>query len=193
MSIPIDGKDKVVRLSLNEGRRQACLNGQRSKCRSLFNGMRPRYSLASKCHANSSRSECRIRQRQRHRFPAGDHECPRGDRPVGNGCSHWRSPLCPTIGRSDFFADHRREHVHNSVGTLAPPFSPGFRDATLPFDADVRDAIILTPFFRDPAMTKLLVLYYSMYGHVETMAQAVAKVLVLWMALKSRSSECPNC
>ena len=39
-------------------------------------------------------------------------------------------------------------------------------------------------------MTKLFVLYYSMYGHIETMANSVVKAHEKWMASKSHSNGC---
>ena len=41
-------------------------------------------------------------------------------------------------------------------------------------------------------MAKILVLYYSMYGHIETMAQRWRKVRAASRALKSSSSACPT-
>lgn len=39
-------------------------------------------------------------------------------------------------------------------------------------------------------MTRILALYYSMYGHVETMAQSVAEGLAALMASRSPSNAC---
>ncbi len=40
-------------------------------------------------------------------------------------------------------------------------------------------------------MKKILVLYYSMYGHIETLAQAVVEGAP-WKVLRSRSSTYPR-
>ena len=41
-------------------------------------------------------------------------------------------------------------------------------------------------------MSKILVLYYSTYGHIETMAGAIAEGARAWPAPKSPSNASPN-
>src|SRR5688572_20946139 len=45
----------------------------------------------------------------------------------------------------------------------------------MPVPAPLPDSQLPSPDFEEAVMTKVLVLYYSTYGHIETMAEAVAE------------------